>query len=1241
MKFSLKFGTEIAKKWFVGTTKAITKQKNHTKRTMPLVAGFMLVLATLLQTNVPVAQAGTATFTTAGGHIWEVPNGVTEITVGVWGAGGGARDADDDDSRGGAGGGAYAQSTFSVTPGQDFNLYVGTGGPTNTSGSFSSRNGEDSWFSSSNPGPFTVKAQGGRGGADSAGDGDGGAGDGGDTNGSLSIGQIEFRGGHGGARDNGDAGGGGGGSAGPNGIGGNGGNGGSTTGGSGGIADNNGGDGGNGGKGGDDTSGSGRHGQNGFAPGGGGGGGAERSNTTSGTGANGQVRITWADPQENTAELCSDQVDNDGDQLVDLNDPDCEQFIPQTYSISGMKFNDLDNDGIKDGGEPGLPNWEIWLDVGANETVDSTTLTDQNGFYIFNGLANGPYIVGETQQGGWTQTYPIQPNYHSVEVDDANLESKDFGNHQNSEEEVGVTIVAHKIVCNSEANLPNLGNGGEDIGPSTAQNFVDNSDGQCWLQSGWEFQWGPQNAYDPGDTLIGPANEPWQTLPPTNGDGMTTITLSSETIGESNDLWFREVLQDGYIAFTHDQNGESNADDVSAEMYCHIDVLNYDNYDRIDNVQVGQTYNCVAWNVATQQQPITSDISGTKFNDHNGDGVRDEGDEGLAGWTIYIDENANGVFDDGELFDITNADGNYLFEGLLPGPYIIREVSQAGWVQTSPNEGAGSQHEVVLGSTDQPGLDFGNHEQTCDAQLELVINGGFEEPEVTTEAQWDIFGLPTSGWGGAWVNPNENTPMMELQEGVNGWLAHSGDQYTELDSDQDGPSGDMNGEDGLIRLTQNLTTVAGRSYTVSFWTSPRPGLGTDENVTEVWWDGILQDTITEDGTANSNTVWTQHTYTFVATGTTTELAFAGGGIPDSLGAFLDDVSVMAICPPLEQEEGGYVTGLKWGDLDGDGIWDENEVGLGGWTIYVDLNDNGSLDESEPSTITGDGDGISDEGESTDALGRYNLHIQTDGTYKIREVGQSNWTQTYPIDPNYHEVSVSNGMALDYNYNFGNQYNQSGGDGDEDTCSNDISGVVYNDTNHNEQYDSTDEVLSDWTVYLDIDNDNALSAGDISTQTDSNGHYQFTNLPNGTYIIREIVKSGWHLVSPDPDDPDAGEYTMTVNCNQELAISSFDVTIQAVPSNGTDVNFGNVPDQSTGGGGGTTGGGGGTPGGGGSTPTEEVSGDQTTGGGSTPTEEVKGEQTLPVTGQSPWATLIAMLVVSAAMIYIRKAQPEEK
>lgn len=59
-----------------------------------------------------------------------------------------------------------------------------------------------------------------------------------------------------------------------------------------------------------------------------------------------------------------------------------------------------------------------------------------------------------------------------------------------------------------------------------------------------------------------------------------------------------------------------------------------------------------------------------------------------------------------------------------------------------------------------------------------------------------------------------------------------------------------------------------------------------------------------------------------------------------------------------------------------------EPTLGGWTIYLDQNQNGRLDDGERSTVT-------------DANGNYEFTDLPAGTYYVAEVQQSGWTQTFP------------------------------------------------------------------------------------------------------------------------------------------------------------------------------------------------------------------------------------------------------
>ena len=107
-------------------------------------------------------------------------------------------------------------------------------------------------------------------------------------------------------------------------------------------------------------------------------------------------------------------------------------------SISGMKFNDLDNNGVKDAGESGVPDWTIELLQDSN-TIE-TTATGNDGSYSFNYLGAGTYTVREVPQAGWAQTYPTG-NVHTVALSDKISAGNDFGNHQ---------------LVNSDTTPPNL-----------------------------------------------------------------------------------------------------------------------------------------------------------------------------------------------------------------------------------------------------------------------------------------------------------------------------------------------------------------------------------------------------------------------------------------------------------------------------------------------------------------------------------------------------------------------------------------------------------------------------------------------------------------------------------------------------------------------------------------------------------------------------------------------------------------
>lgn len=89
-----------------------------------------------------------------------------------------------------------------------------------------------------------------------------------------------------------------------------------------------------------------------------------------------------------------------------------------------------------------------------------------------------------------------------------------------------------------------------------------------------------------------------------------------------------------------------------------------------------------------------------------------------------------------------------------------------------------------------------------------------------------------------------------------------------------------------------------------------------------------------------------------------------------------------------------VSGHSWFDINADGIQNNDEPNLPGWTIYADLNHNNQLDPNEPSTIT-----LHDDPSTTDIneTGYYQLNNLPLGTHRIRQVPQSDWSPTFPND----------------------------------------------------------------------------------------------------------------------------------------------------------------------------------------------------------------------------------------------------
>jgi uncharacterized surface anchored protein len=87
---------------------------------------------------------------------------------------------------------------------------------------------------------------------------------------------------------------------------------------------------------------------------------------------------------------------------------------PLTGTISGVKFNDLNGNGVRDAGEPGLSGVTIRV-TDAGGAVRTAT-SDAAGAFSFTGLSAGTYVVSEVVPGGFSQTAPPAPGTFTVNL---------------------------------------------------------------------------------------------------------------------------------------------------------------------------------------------------------------------------------------------------------------------------------------------------------------------------------------------------------------------------------------------------------------------------------------------------------------------------------------------------------------------------------------------------------------------------------------------------------------------------------------------------------------------------------------------------------------------------------------------------------------------------------------------------------------------------------------------------------
>src|SRR5204862_4555373 len=103
--------------------------------------------------------------------------------------------------------------------------------------------------------------------------------------------------------------------------------------------------------------------------------------------------------------------------------------------------------------------------------------------------------------------------------------------------------------------------------------------------------------------------------------------------------------------------------------------------------------------------PTTANVSGVLFIDYDADAVQDANEAGVAGRTVFLDKNGDGVAGAGEPTATTGGNGAYAFTGLTPGSYTLR-LATIGFEQGVGPNGQGANLALAPGDA-RTGVNLG------------------------------------------------------------------------------------------------------------------------------------------------------------------------------------------------------------------------------------------------------------------------------------------------------------------------------------------------------------------------------------------------------------------------------------------------------------------------------------------------------------------------------------------------------
>ncbi len=730
-------------------------------------------------------------------------------------------------------------------------------------------------------------------------------------------------------------------------------------------------------------------------------------------------------------------------------------FINPTGSIGDFIWNDLNGNGIQDVGENGLEGVmvtlvstvDLWIE-GILYTAGSLiiTVTDENGFYEFDGLLDATYTITvdpSTIPGTVSQTGDPDEvgtvcstcdNLTTVIIAGANDNtSADFGYDVNN-------AIAGTIW--EDNNADGVQGDGENILSGVTVNLLDcGADGICG-----------------------------------NGDDGPTVS----TITDINGYYEFVDLSDG--------NYGIEVDNLTAPLGTNwTNTLDPEGTISPDNVS--NTINLSGGNIISgtdfaYHESGLSNIGDQLFYDWNGDGIHDVlTEEGMSGVVVnlYEDVNGDGIIDplvDALVTtDVTDINGTYLFENLPAGDYLI-EVDES---------------TVLNGSnlTADPD-EFGVACIICDGTSMVNVDGTLVGSNLDQDYGYEPIGSATIG-DYVWHDMNGDGEISIGETGLEGIVV---ELYA-----------DMNG-DGTYVLVATTTTDASGNY--EFTGLPDGDYQVSLDLT----------TVPVDSGANPYQSTTASTFDVTVT----------NGQTDNTTLSCTD------CP--NSSDFGLAPFANIGDVL---FWDANNNGTQDWTeegiadVTVFLHDCGA------DAICGNGDDGPSLSTTTDANGNYLFSALEPSNYvvevDITDLDLGGAVQT--ADPNSDGLTCDEVSDPDPTINLGYSlcdaqmttyvgYGANFMGADFGFMPSGVMGdMVWYDVNGDGIQDPDEPGLGGIVVELQ---DGVCTSGlDCPTiETDIDGNYIFTNVPDGNYTIVITDPSGTFSPSDDRDLVDDNTTTATMS-----------------------------------------------------------------------------------------------------------------